>query len=280
MAYLKEIVDYFDKTEEDYRKVWDLDNSLALHLGYWDEKVSSLPQALRREDEVMAQKAGIDFDDKVLDAGCGVGGSAIYLASFYGCDVVGITLSENQTNLAISNARRHGVADLTEFHTMNYLSTSFEDASFDVVWGLESICYAKEKRDFLREANRLLKDNGRLIIADAFTAKKFSREEQKLFDNWKKGMSLDSLSSDDDFWSALHEEEFSNIEFEDVTLNVLPSSKLLYKSTLVPYWIRKIGHKLGIKSNEEMGNMISARLLHRLFTRGLIKYYLVYAEKE
>ncbi len=44
----------------------------------------------------MAEKAGVSSGDRVLDAGCGVGGSVIWLAKNYGCKATGITLSGNK----------------------------------------------------------------------------------------------------------------------------------------------------------------------------------------
>src|SRR3989338_7530437 len=99
-SYKKQIIKYYEDTEVDYRWVWDLRRSLALHYGYWDEKVSNYRQALARENEILAEKAGINKEDFILDAGCGVGGSSIFLAKKYGCKVVGITLSQKQKEVA------------------------------------------------------------------------------------------------------------------------------------------------------------------------------------
>lgn len=76
----------------------------------------------------------------MLDAGCGVGGSSIFLASTLGCRVTGITLSEREVEQATDNAKQKGVAALVDFKAMNYCATNFPDTSFDVVWGCESIC--------------------------------------------------------------------------------------------------------------------------------------------
>ena len=35
--YHKKIVEYYDATENAYKDSWDLNNSLAIHYGYWDE---------------------------------------------------------------------------------------------------------------------------------------------------------------------------------------------------------------------------------------------------
>lgn len=91
--YHEKIVQYYKDTENAYKDSWDLNNSLAIHYGYWDEQVKTFSQSLIRMNEVMVETAGIKSSDIVLDAGCGVGGSSIFLAAKLGCKVSGITLS-------------------------------------------------------------------------------------------------------------------------------------------------------------------------------------------
>ena len=67
--------------------------------------MKSFPQSLLRMNEVMMEAAQIKQADKVLDAGCGVGGSSIFIATVLGCAVTGITLSERQMQLAKANAK-------------------------------------------------------------------------------------------------------------------------------------------------------------------------------
>src|SRR6185503_975057 len=144
-SYHKNIVDYYAVTENAYKDSWDLNNSHAIHYGYWDEKVKTFPQSLIRMNEVMAEAANIKASDMILDAGCGIGGSSIFLAEKIGCDVIGISLSERQINHARSLVQEKKVEGKVEFEVMNYCATSFPDKSFDVLWGCESICYADDK---------------------------------------------------------------------------------------------------------------------------------------
>src|SRR5215813_7999992 len=101
-AYHKNIVDYYAATENAYKDSWDLDNSLAIHYGYWDEKVKNFPASLLRMNEIMMEAVKIKHPDNVLDAGCGIGGSSIFLAENIGCNVTGISLSERQ----VQNAKK------------------------------------------------------------------------------------------------------------------------------------------------------------------------------
>ena len=107
--YHQKIIDYYRDTENSYKDSWDLNNSLAIHYGYWDNAVKSFPESLLRMNEVMMMAAGIKATDKVLDAGCGIGGSSIFLASTLGCKVTGITLSERQVQQATGNAKQKGI---------------------------------------------------------------------------------------------------------------------------------------------------------------------------
>ena len=79
--YHKNIVDYYAEAENAYKDSWDLNNSLAIHYGYWDNKVKSFPQSLLRMNEVMAEVAKIKSSDVILDAGCGMQDTGCWLAS-------------------------------------------------------------------------------------------------------------------------------------------------------------------------------------------------------
>ena len=71
--------------------------------------------------------------------------------------VTGVTLSEHQVELAKANAKKHGVDSLVSFEVMDFCHTTFYDASFDVIWGIESICHAEDKMKFVQEASRVFK---------------------------------------------------------------------------------------------------------------------------
>lgn len=227
-AYHKNIVDYYTATENAYKDSWDLDNSLAIHYGYWDEKVKNFPQSLLRMNEVMMDAAGIKSLDKVLDAGCGVGGSSIFLAENVGCSVMGISLSERQINKAKELAAKKQVNDKVDFKVMNYCSTSFANESFDIVWGCESICYADDKEQFVQEAFRLLRPGGRLVVADGFVTD-FTNNDNATIRNWLDGWQVNYLESPGRFQQFMTTAGFENIFYRDISRYTAHSSRRLYK---------------------------------------------------
>jgi tocopherol O-methyltransferase len=76
----QKIIDYYDQCEIDYRINWRLDRSMALHYGYWDWSTWTFGQALKKTNDILTTRAHIKPGERVLDAGCGVGGSSIHLA--------------------------------------------------------------------------------------------------------------------------------------------------------------------------------------------------------
>ncbi|TMI75060.1 MAG: methyltransferase domain-containing protein [Bacteroidetes bacterium] len=238
-AYHKKIVDYYKATENAYKDSWDLENSLSIHYGYYDDKVKSFPQSLLRMNEIMMEAVGITNRDKVLDAGCGIGGSSIFLAGKLGCHVTGITLSERQAQLATKNAQERKLNGLTGFEVMDYCNTSFGSESFDVIWGCESICYADDKEKFIREAFRLLKQGGRLVVADGFVTK-FENNEHPVIRQWLDGWQVNYLETPERFNQFMQQAGFGEISCRDISSNTRQSSRRLlrfyYLASLYVAW--------------------------------------------
>jgi cyclopropane fatty-acyl-phospholipid synthase-like methyltransferase len=124
-----------------------------MHCGFWLKDTKNNDEAIINQYKYLVAKASIDQSKKVLDAGCGVGGGAIYIAKHTGATVVGITISPEQIIEAKKNARKAKVDHLTKFTLEDYTKTGFADNSFDVVFAIESVCYAYPKYVFLREAS-------------------------------------------------------------------------------------------------------------------------------
>lgn len=279
----QEIVHYYEECETHYRIFWDLDHSLAMHAGFWDASTKNLRQALERENAILAKIANITPQDRVLDAGCGVGGSALYLARHIGCHVTGITLSEKQRQ----QAERHGAQRLTAntplptFYVMDFTCTDFPNESFDVVWGVESICHAANKEDFVKEAFRLLKPGGRLIMADAFQVKhEMEAQESHWMRTWLKGWGVEALESEEAFQHYLKKAGFHSVAFLDMTSQVLPSSKRLYFYSYPGLVMAKMNQWVFKGSPLHATNLMSARYQYKTLRKGLWKYGVFSAHKE
>ena len=183
--HLARIRAYYDETWLDYRWLWLNRHNYALHFGYWDAHTRTHAAALLNLNRVLARALAIRPGQRILDAGCGVGGSAIWLAQTFGAEVVGITPVPSQVDRARRHARATGVADRVTFEQQDYTHTTFPDRSFDYVWAIESVCHAPDKRAVLREARRVLRPGGRLgVIEYVRTGRPHAPADERLLQRW------------------------------------------------------------------------------------------------
>lgn len=279
-TYEQGIIDYYDNCDVDYRLVWHLNTHMAMHYGYWEPGVKRLRQALSLMNFKLAEMAGIQNHHSVLDAGCGVGGSSIYLAQNFAGYVTGITLSEKQVAQCNSNAQQMNVQNKVGFETGNYNNTRFANNTFDVVWAMESVCYAKEKSDFLKEAYRILKPGGVVAVADFFRSDLAAQPDKlKLMKLMADSWALADFEVPDTFEQKLKISGFENIKRRDVSKNVAPSVRRLYlyyyPGVVCDFLLRAIGTRKGVHNK----NLKSTLYQYQSFVQGLWSYNFFVGQK-
>ena len=269
---------YYDQTWLDYRMLWLNSQNRAIHFGYWEKHTRSHAQSLLAMNRVLANSLGIRSGQRILDAGCGVGGSAIWLAKTYDVQVVGITPVASQVARAHRHAHEQGVADQVSFEQQDYTHTAFPDASFDVVWAMESLCHAPEKRLVLAEARRLLRPGGRLGMLEYMrTSRPYTETDAALLHSWLSGWAIPDLASAQEWLEWIQEVGFHNVQLLDITSNVRPSLRRLYRLVILTWPVAFPLHALGLRSEMQHGNVRGAFDQYRALRRGLWFYALLTA---
>ena len=107
-------------------------------------------------------------DYKILDIGCGIGGSARLLASKYECFVTGVDITEEYCKAAIELSKLLNLEDKTDFYHADAIDLPFENESFNIVWSEHVQMNVENKQKFYQEIYRVLKSGGKLIFYDVF----------------------------------------------------------------------------------------------------------------
>jgi len=116
----------------------------------------------------LAGLAKLKAGDRVLDVGCGIGGSARTLARQLDCRVTGIEITEEYVAVAKELTHRLGLDDRVQFRQGSALEIPHADAEFDVVWTEHVQMNIADKRRFHSEMARVLKPGGSLLFHDIF----------------------------------------------------------------------------------------------------------------
>jgi cyclopropane fatty-acyl-phospholipid synthase-like methyltransferase len=214
---------YAETTEASFLTTWS-PRRRGFHIGLSDGATACHEDAIANTDRYLADLAGIGPGTRVLDAGCGVGASSIWLAAERGAQVVGVTIEPHQAALATRFAEEAGVADRVSFRVEDFAATSQLAASFDVVWNLESICHAFDRRAYLRHAHRLLRDGGRFVCIDYLRTPFANPAPIEAFcRQWQ----LAPLPSLVEMHAMLETAGFADVRFDDLTARALPSIAIL-----------------------------------------------------
>jgi ubiquinone/menaquinone biosynthesis C-methylase UbiE len=110
--------------------------------------------------------SGVAPASHVLDAGCGIGGTARHLARERGCRVTGIDLTPEYVDTARELTARMGLAESCTFRVGSVLAMPFEDASFDAGLTFHVAMNIEDRARFYSELARVLREGARLCVFD------------------------------------------------------------------------------------------------------------------
>lgn len=276
----KDIVKYYDHTRSDYRVAWDDSPMPAVHFGYYITHTEKHVDALMNTNKVLADRVNIKPDEKVLDAGCGKGGSSFWLATHRDVEAVGITPVLSQIEDCRTQAQYLNLTDKTTFVQADYCNTPFDDQSFDVVWACESLCHAQDKSKFYTEAFRLLKPGGRIIIAEYVRNERPLKEDQEhLLKSWLNRWAIKDIDTESEHYNYASASGFKHISIEDVTRNMEKSLLKLHNNAKKWLKLSRLLNLLKIRSDVQQENMVASINQYKALEEKLWHYVFISAEK-
>jgi tocopherol O-methyltransferase len=192
------IVQHYDLISPFYRSLW----GEHIHHGYWIRGDESKEAAQIQLIEHLARLANLTRGSRVLDIGCGFGGTSLYLARQYGVSATGVTISPVQVEMANRDAKKQNL-DAT-FLLMDAEALHFSEP-FDILWSVESISHYQDTAKFFSSATKFLKPGGTFALTDWFRRENLTPAERKRFiDPIDKGMFVELREMNDyaDFLAA------------------------------------------------------------------------------
>jgi cyclopropane fatty-acyl-phospholipid synthase-like methyltransferase len=276
----QDIEDYYDQTEVHYRFWWKMEKSLGLHYGVWDETTKTTADAILNLNRVLMELGEVQEGDRVLDAGCGVGGSSLYLAKHRNCKTTGVTLSQKQVETATEFAAQKGLSSLCIFLKCSYTETPFEKESFDISWAIESLGSAQNKGEFFQEMHRILKPGGKILIADTLKPEPADISNNKYMKMMLNGWAISDILSISEIKELAAEYGFKTKVEYDASRQIQKSVDQIYKAYLIGRIGSRIYNFLFDASRFAKIHYKTGLAQKKTFEKGEWKYMLMVFEKD
>lgn len=207
-----------------------------IHFGLFDSAGSGNDHhsAVKRMTEYLIAPAAIQPGQRVLDAGCGVGGAALDVARTTGANVLGVTISPVQVEIASRRVRDAGLCGLARFEVADCsVRLPCDDHSIDVVLTIEAACHFEDKANFLRECRRVLRPGGQLVgsdwmAVDGLHVAAYDKFLQPVSDAWR----LSGMETPCAWRAMLLEAGFRNEQTTDLGPGVVANAKILARAAL------------------------------------------------
>jgi len=165
------IADYYDRNTRLFLRIGASSSALALHRGLWDADTRDAAAAADAVHTLLASLAAEQLGrapTRILDLGCGVGGSAFALLRRHPeARAVGVTLSAAQVELARGHAHRLGLAGRVAFAQADFETLDAATAGadrFELVIAIEALAHAGNAAAALGAAQRLMHPGKSLLL--------------------------------------------------------------------------------------------------------------------
>jgi tocopherol O-methyltransferase len=266
---VEKIREHYDVASPYYTKLW----GTHLHHGYYETNLETKEEAAENLVRLLAGRAGIVRGARILDVGCGVGGSALWLAENLDCAVTGISISPVQIEMAVAAAenlpRNRPVFLVDDANRMSVRG------SFDAVWAIESLSHLSDRAAFFRKATELLAPGGKICEAAWLKDERLTaRDEEKYIRPIEEGM-LVSLPDLAEYKRHMDDNRLRLLYYEDISRSVARTWDLC-----LAMMKDKTLWQLAVRHGREFVTFLkSFKAMRDGFSTGHFRYALMVSEK-
>ena len=276
----EKIAKFYDTSSNLWEKTW----GEHMHNGYYGRggnyKLDRRQAQINLIEELLIW-ADIKEVSNLVDVGCGIGGSTLYLAERFNTKATGITLSSVQANRATERASEFKLEETVQFQVADALNMPFPEDNFDLVWSLESGEHMPDKKKFFQECYRVLKPGGTFLCVTWCRrptnswAGELTEEEKQHLEEIYRVYCLPYVLSLPEYETIAQDCGFSNIKVDDWSMEVAPFWDIVIDSALN---LETIAGLLNSGWQTVQG-ALSLGLMSRGYERGLIRFGLIYGQK-
>ena len=186
---------YYDNNAARFERYGQGDASI--HRAVWGPGVDNRAAAFHYVDALLLQALpGGSTRPKVVDLGCGVGASLLYLASQIDLVGEGITISPTQAERAAQLICAAGAVTRVRCREGNYLEPPADLRGADLAFSIEAFLHGSDPARYFQEAAGLLRPGGRLVVCDDFLTPRATRPPvaaARWMDDFRRGWRVGSL---------------------------------------------------------------------------------------
>jgi sarcosine/dimethylglycine N-methyltransferase len=178
------------------------------------------PMSLAAEQTIsflvdLVETRGSIQNRKAVDLGSGNGGAAHYLAQKHGWEITCVNLGNAQNKLNKQQAVSKGISQLIHVteHDFEHLPEEWT-AAFDLVWSQEAFCHANNKKQVLREAERILAPGGIFVFTDIMSGEEV---DEKAFETFSDRNAISGLAKATEYIRWCSSNHFQDLTYYDLT---------------------------------------------------------------
>jgi SAM-dependent methyltransferase len=283
----KAVASYYDSNTRRFLTFGHGAAGYAIHRAVWGPGVSDRRDAIHFVHGMIAKELEQCSPLVVLDLGCGVGGSMLFLAERFKAEYAGVTISQVQYDIGKSLFAGHNLSSSLQILAGDFVENQCIDELKKIntgrrtfVYCIESFLHVSDADSFFAGISRLLSSGDRLVICDDFLAlpdraAESSEGTDRLLSDFIDGWKVGTLISAGEVEALAMAHRFTMLGNMDLSTYLeigRPRDKII--KMIIPF-IRPLR-----RTNPFLDNLIGGGALQECLQKGIIQYrYLTFQKK-